>query len=183
MGDHLFEEEGASHGLDLVALNIQRGRDHGLPTWNDYREACGLAKINGWKMVAESVSSPELVARIQSLYKNVDDIDLFLGGVIEKPREQGSIVGPTFRCLIGDQFKRLKLGDRFWFENANFPNSFTNAQLEAIRDSSLARVMCDNGDIIEQIQPLVFRAPEGSNTRVNCGGASIPRVNLEARKE
>jgi hypothetical protein len=56
--------------------------------------------------------------------RNVEDVDLLTGGLLEKAGE-GSLVGPTFSCIIAQQFRRLREADRFWYESDIPPAKFT----------------------------------------------------------
>ena len=108
--NHLFQAKNSSFGLDLVALNIQRGRDHGIPGYNSFRELCGLGRVEEFDYLKDLIPE-KIVQRLKLIYDSVDDVDLFIGGGSETPAA-GGLLGPTFRCLVGDQFKRLQHGDR-----------------------------------------------------------------------
>ena len=83
----------------------------------------------------------------------------------------GGVVGPTFACIIGQQFLNLRKGDRFWYENGNHPGAFTQEQLQQIRKASLSRIICDNLDDIESLQPFAFLTVDGfNNQRKACKG-------------
>ena len=79
-------------------------------------------------------------------YRNVSDIDVFSGGVSEIPVE-GGIVGPTFACLIANQFRKLKRCDRFWYETDDEGIKFSEKQLAEIRNLSLSALVCRNCDV------------------------------------
>ena len=77
--NHLFEEKHTPYsGLDLAALNLQRGRDHGLPGYNHYRAICNLTKAAGFDGLSREVAPP-VIERLRRTYAHVDDIDLFTG--------------------------------------------------------------------------------------------------------
>ena len=102
--NHLFEERGIRYsGLDLAALNIQRGRDHGLRPYNEYRTACNLKKAQDFSDLDQEISQ-DVIKRLRQVYDHVDDIDLFTGGLSETPL-QGALVGPTFACIIGKKIR------------------------------------------------------------------------------
>ena len=46
--------------MDLVALNVQRGRDHGLPPYLEWRKICGLPRITSWQELAAVVEKPNV---------------------------------------------------------------------------------------------------------------------------
>nr|CAH0110806.1 unnamed protein product [Daphnia galeata] len=146
--------------FDIVALNIQRGRDHGLPSYNTYRQLCGFTKVTSFSgLNATSTTNPVIpTLRVDKSCFNilVDDIDVYVGGLAEIPLT-GSIAGPTLNCLIAEQFNQIKFSDRYFYELGNQAHSFTAAQLTEIRKASLARIFCDNSDqTVLTAQPKAF---------------------------
>ena len=180
IANHLFEKPGKFFGLDLAAINIQRGRDMGVPGYNHFREYCGLPRAKYFEDLT-GVFSNKTLLRLSQLYKHVDDIDLFTAGISEYPINDG-LVGPTFACLIARQFVNLRRGDRFWYENAGYPAQFTIDQLDELRKSTSARLMCDNSDDIETIQAsAMLIADPYTNPRVSCH--SLPAIDLSKWRE
>ena len=120
---------GVFPGLDLGSRNIQRGRDHGLNSYNDVRESIGLKRLNSFE---EITSDKEIVGRLKDLYNDdINNVDLYVAGLAED-HVSGSSLGETFREIVKQQFEAIRDGDRFWYENtAN--KLFTNDELTEIK--------------------------------------------------
>jgi len=143
----LFGEPGQG-GFDLAALNIQRGRDHGLPSYNDARVAMGLPRV---KTVADISSNAEIQRRLSRAYSSVDAIDAWVGGLAEDP-VNGGMVGEFITKILVQQFEALRDGDRFWYEN-----TLTREELRTINRTRLADVIRRNTTIGNEISNNVFR--------------------------
>jgi len=167
---HLFEirdKFGRPFHFDLVTINIMRGRDHGIPSYTKHRDFCGLPPIRTWTDMKQFISE-DTVNILRQFYRFVDDVDLFVAGVSEN-KEDGSIVGPTFSCLLGLQFQQLKFGDRFWYETSDFPANFTPAQLNELRKQTLSKILCRTMQNTPMIQPLAMLTRQiDSNQLVSC---------------
>jgi hypothetical protein len=137
-----------SGGFDLAALNIQRGRDHGLPSYNDMREAMGLARARDFGDVSRD---PEVRRRLAAAYDHVDDIDLWVGGLAERPLG-GALVGPLVRAIVADQFEALRDGDRFYYRR-----SLPQHLVQYLERTKLSTIIRRNTRIGHELQDDVFR--------------------------
>ena len=83
---------------------------------------------------------------------------MYVGGLSEKIVGDNNAVGPTFGCILMDQFEKIKKSDRFYYENGPRENSgaFTMEQLREIRHISLAGLICNNYDLLN-IQTSPFQ--------------------------
>ncbi|XP_054007680.1 uncharacterized protein LOC128891843 [Hylaeus anthracinus] len=176
--NHLFQTPRFPFGMDLASINIQRGRDHGIPPYVQWRVPCGLSPVTSFEDL-ERVMTPSTARKFKLVYSSVEDIDLFTAGLAEKS-VTGGLVGPTFACIIGQQFSNLRRGDRFWYENPGQESGFTPGQLQQLRRVSLAQVLCTTVDDIETIQPFVFLTQDTlRNQRAACNDPTIGKLDLE----
>jgi hypothetical protein len=130
----LFGQPGAG-GFDLASLNIQRGRDHGLADYNSTRVAYGLRPVTSFAQITRDV---EVQRALEEMYGNVNNIDLWVGGLAED-HLRGSTLGPLFQRILVDQFQRLRDGDRFWYQR-----DLNSRELAQVTGTSLADVIRRN---------------------------------------
>lgn len=147
----LFGPPGAG-GFDLVSLNIQRGRDHGLPSYNQVRQDFGLPALNSFSEIS---SDSDTVVALESVYATVDDIDPWVGMVAED-LVPGAMVGETFFVILSEQFIALRDGDRFWYENTMDQN-----MIDFINEQTLDKVIKRNTRISDRhMSKNIFYAPD-----------------------
>lgn len=140
--NHLF-----SNQFDLVALNIERARDHGIPDFNSIRASIGLEAFNNFD---DFMFSQELA----SVYSDTNQIDCWIGMNAE-PRIDGLMVGETQQQVLARNFAAIRDGDVNFYKN-----SITDPDLLAlIEETTLADVIRRNSDApnsLDDISSNVF---------------------------
>lgn len=169
----LFGPTPESGGFDLAALNIQRGRDNGLPSYNEVRNAYGLSSVNDFIDITQD---GPLADKLALVYDSVDDVDIWIGGISEPP-VSGGMVGETFATILKEQFERVRDGDRFWYQNRSDLSPF---QQNMIQETSLSDIIMRNSNV-DAMQNNAFLAVDrrtadwGGNGGFHAvGGTPIP---------
>ncbi|XP_069617351.1 myeloperoxidase-like [Ranitomeya imitator] len=152
-----------SVGRDLASLNMQRGRDHGLPGYNAWRRFCNLSAPRDVDELTVILKDRNLAEKLINLYGTPENIDIWVGGVSERLVRNGR-TGELLSCLIGNQFRRVRDGDWYYYEN---PSVFSSAQRKSIESVTLSHIICANTNI-KQVPRNVFKANQFPKDFVNC---------------
>ncbi|CAG2174102.1 unnamed protein product, partial [Oppiella nova] len=103
--------------------------------------------------------------KAKKIYRNkTDKIDIWVGGLLETTATQP---GELFRYVISDQFRRIRDGDRFWFEN--YKNGlFTDEEISRIKQLTIYDIIISVTDIKgDEIQKKLFQLPTVSSNRIS----------------
>ncbi|XP_026739270.1 peroxidase-like [Trichoplusia ni] len=208
---------------DLSAIDIMRGRDQGLPPYNEYRKICGMPVAHKFKDFEDAIYADVCFRSFLSLLpgrqiskKNNDDktneaylenneagtylypSDVFVLQKVEQLRRiyddevddmelmvaiyserllHGAWVGPTLFCIMVENLVNWRKSDRFFFEHGDTHAALTLPQLNEVRQASMARILCDNGDGVEKIQPKAMLNVSKKNKITPC--EHIPSIDLQ----
>lgn len=136
----LFGPPGAG-GLDLVSINIQRGRERGLPTFNDIRVAYGLPRIMFMGQITPDI--PIYSQIFEAYFGDVNRMDPWVAMLAEQEMP-GRLFGPTMTAIMRTQFTALRDGDRFFYLNDPVLN---DAEIAWIHGTTMRDILMYNTGI------------------------------------
>jgi len=146
--NYLFGPPGAG-GMDLAAINMQRGRERGLPDYNTIRKDFGFAPKASF---ATFSSDNELNQKLFEVYGDVNKVDPWVGFLTED-HLPGSLFGDLGLAVMKKQFSALRDGDRFFFE---VDEGLTEDEKRDIRFTTLGDVIVRNTDLEDFVNNVFY---------------------------
>ncbi|KAG4078673.1 hypothetical protein HA402_015263 [Bradysia odoriphaga] len=177
--NRIGKKSDCGYGADIISIDIQRARDQGLPSFLDVRRQCKIQpEVNTFDDMYE-IFAPENVELLRATYEDPEDIDYYVGGVFETYEILGNpLVGPTFGCVIANQWDNFAGGDIYYYSNPDSPYPFTSEQIEAIHAYSISNLLCANSEMTETAQVWPYAPDPKVNPLVSCD--TFPPMDLSA---
>jgi peroxidase len=139
-----------SGGLDLAAMNINRGRERGLPDYNTVRIDIDLPAVESF---ASFTDNPWLNQILESVYGDINNMDPWVGFLAED-HMSNALFGQSVMTIMERQFTLLRDGDRFYYEN---DEGLSQGEKEEIKNTHLVDVILRNSNTTN-LQDNIFLA-------------------------
>jgi len=156
-------------GLDLAAININRGRERGLGDYNSIREDIGLPKLQSFDELTTDIEAQNIM---RQLYGSIDQVDAWVGMLAEEHMPE-AMFGNTIMVIMEEQFQRLRDGDKYFYLN---DPTFSEEEKQRITATSFRDLIMRNTDI-EIMQSNVFVAMDPLDI---AQGPEIDQIDLSA---
>ncbi len=163
----LFGAPGAG-GLDLAAININRGRERGLSDYNTLRAHLGMPRLSSFSELTDDVEDAEAM---EDLFGSIDNVDPWVG-MLAEPHLEGGLFGNLVTTIMEKQFQALREGDRFFYENMDF----SNEELAEVNSISMRDILMRNTDISLMQEEVFLAMPHNAIE----GGPELIPFPLEA---
>lgn len=157
----LFQNVEEEDGFDLIALNLQRGRDAALPSYNKIRKYFTGTTATSF---ADISSNPTTQAKLATAYEGrVDDVEAWIGMMAEDHLPGGSL-GRTVTAVWEAEFKRLRDGDRMFYKKKKLFGKKMFRKVRRLReiyasDNLMAEILFRNTLITpSEVAPSVWHA-------------------------
>ncbi|KAL7514384.1 hypothetical protein ACHAXN_011661 [Cyclotella atomus] len=137
MRNHLFAN------FDLLSVNIQRARDHGIPDFNSIRESLGFQKLGKFN---DFLFHDELA----SVYSDTNQIDCWIG-MNSEPRLDGLMVGETQRAVLARNFANIRDGDPHFYKNSITDRKLLN-MIESTKFADIIRRNSDRPGSLDDVR-------------------------------
>lgn len=144
----LFTNVPEETGFDLIAFNLQRGRDHALPKYNDLRRKFTATTARTFSDIS---SDPNVQSRLATAYGTVNNVEAWIGLMAEDHIPGGSM-GPTLFAIWTTELGRLRDGDRFFYLTKDYfsseiMSSFPRLQQIYTEKNTMAQIILRNSEI------------------------------------
>lgn len=132
-----LEKPGMPQPINLAEIDLQRDRERNLPRYNDMRRQLLLKPYSSLKDLTSDETELNL---LKSVYKDIEQVDLMVGSLVDKDRPYGFAFGIVpFHVFLVMASRRI-LNDRFFMEDFN-ANVYTDFGYKYVQSGSLQQVL------------------------------------------
>jgi hypothetical protein len=157
---------------DMMARMLGRGRDIGLPTFNDVRRAWGLNPISSFSDFTNL--SDEYRTALATVYNNDTElIDLWIGGLAEY--DPLLHMSETWTVVYRQAMTDVRDYDRYWFEGA--AAGFTAGEIDQLRNTKLSTLILKHTKITKIQCAALFTGPKDCPSGPEVAADTCPTPN------